>query len=362
MLSASNHPGRGTIADAIGAPDRRTMLAAATTAAAHAFISEMPEGYDTPVGDGGVILSASQRLRLAVARTLAADPPAVLVDNPTAYLDAASEASVLPGLEALFRGRNVVILDASPAVTAAARAAAQAEGQLSGTGTDPHSAPAAASALRPDPALPHLHELIDGRAMAPLLGAALEPGAIPDVRVHSVRYKPRDNVVVQYSVQTARGWSTAVAYAAAGVGLEPKSDRRRNSQAGRTGPGEDPGPGTARVPPRGVRPRPVDAARRPPAAPAPTPVPSWAPAWRATASRARARSPSCCATGRGAAPCCASDRMSSSSTATPRTSPPPPGACGPRRCCARSTPRTSRPSSAASAPPSRLTCPVTARA
>ena len=40
--------------------------------------------------------------------------------------------------------------------------------------------------------------------------------------MHSVRYKPRDNVVVQYSVQTARGWSTAVAYACAGVGLEPK--------------------------------------------------------------------------------------------------------------------------------------------
>ena len=43
-----------------------------------------------------------------------------------------------------------------------------------------------------------------------------------------MRYKPRDNVVVQYSVQTARGWSTAVAYACAGVGLEPKRDRRRN--------------------------------------------------------------------------------------------------------------------------------------
>ena len=77
VLCASNHPGRGTIADAIGASDRRTMLAAATTAAAHAFISELPEGYDTPVGDGGVILSPSQRLRLSVARILATDPPAV---------------------------------------------------------------------------------------------------------------------------------------------------------------------------------------------------------------------------------------------------------------------------------------------
>ena len=128
VLSASNHPGRGTIADAIGASDREAMLAAATTAAAHAFISELPEGYDTPVGDGGVILSPSQRLRLSVARILATDPPALLLDDPTAYLDAASEAAVLPGLEAVFRGRNVVILDASPAVTAAARAAAEAHG------------------------------------------------------------------------------------------------------------------------------------------------------------------------------------------------------------------------------------------
>ena len=230
VLCASNHPGRGTIADAIGAPDRRTMLEAATTAAAHPFISELPEGYDTPVGDGGVILSPSQRLRLSVARILATDPPALLLDDPTAYLDAASEAAVLPGLEAVFRGRNVVVLDASPAVTAAARAAAEHAGQPSGPGAVrcPTPAPAAASALRPDPALPHLHELIDDHAMAPLLGAALEPGAVPDVRVHSVRYKPRDNVVVQYSVQTAHGWSTAVAYACAGVGLEPKRDRRRN--------------------------------------------------------------------------------------------------------------------------------------
>src|SRR6478609_4139046 len=149
------------------------MRAAATTASAHAFISELPEGYDTPVGDGGVILSPSQRLRLSVARILATDPPAVLLDDPTAYLDAASEAAVLPGLEAVFRGRNVVVLDASPAVTAAARAAGEHAGQPSGPGAvrcpAPKPvlapAPAAACALRPDPALPHLHELIDDHAM-----------------------------------------------------------------------------------------------------------------------------------------------------------------------------------------------------
>ena len=269
VLSASNHPGRGTIADAIGASDREAMLAAATTAAAHAFISELPEGYDTPVGDGGVILSPSQRLRLSVARILATDPPALLLDDPTAYLDAASEAAVLPGLEAVFRGRNVVILDASPAVTAAARAAAEHAGQLPGPGSVRCSAPApaAACALRPDPALPHLHELIDDHAMAPLLGAALEQpchgGVVPEVRVHLVRYKPRDNVVVQYSVQTAHGWSTAVAYAAAGVGLEPKRDRRRNRRLAARVHGRTPAREPLALPPRGVRARAVDAARRP---------------------------------------------------------------------------------------------------
>ena len=195
-----------------------------------------------------MILSPSQRLRLSVARILATDPPAVLLDDPTAYLDAASEAAVLPGLEAVFRGRNVVVLDASPAVTAAARAAAEHAGQPSGPGAVrcpapkpvPAPAPAAACALRPDPALPHLHELIDDTRDGPLLGAALDPAAVPDVRVHSVRYKPRDNVVVQYGVQTARGWSTAVAYACAGVALEPKRTARPQPAAGRTGSMADP--------------------------------------------------------------------------------------------------------------------------
>ena len=257
VLCASNHPGRGTIADTIGASDRRTMLEAATTASAHAFISELPEGYDTPVGDGGVILSPSQRLRLSVARILATDPPAVLLDDPTAYLDAASEAAVLPGLEAVFRGRNVVVLDASPAVTAAARAAAEHAGQPSGPGAvrcpapEPVPAPAAACALRPDPALPHLHELIDDHAMAPLLGAALEPGRrpgregalgalqAPRQRRRPVQRADRTRLVHRRRLRLRRG----------GSGAEERPPAQ--PAAGRPGPWQDPGRGNrSRTSPR----------------------------------------------------------------------------------------------------------------
>lgn len=226
VLSATNASCRGTTAEEIGAPDREAQVAAAKAAGAHAFISELPEGYHTPIGNGGVILSPSQRLRLTIARLLAADPPSVVIDDPTAGLDAAAETVVLPGLEALLRGRNVVVVRASPAVSAAVARAASRD---SGCGRPvAHTTAPTVPRLPPDPALPSLPQLLDGGAMAGLLGRTVDEGGIPDVRVHSVRYKPGDNVVVQYSVAASGGWSTAVAYATAETGLEAKRDRGRN--------------------------------------------------------------------------------------------------------------------------------------
>ena len=72
--------------------------------------NELPEAYHTPVGPGGIVLTDSQRLRLAVARLLAEDPPAVVFEDPTAGLDAAGEAACLPGLAALARGRDVRVV------------------------------------------------------------------------------------------------------------------------------------------------------------------------------------------------------------------------------------------------------------
>ncbi|MDX6359282.1 MAG: ATP-binding cassette, subfamily er 10 [Nocardioidaceae bacterium] len=223
-LSVSLGPLRGTAADEIGADGGDAMRAAAKAAGVHAFISELPEGYRTPIGDGGVVVPPSQRLRLAIARLLAADPPCVRLDDPTGHLGAAAEAAALPGLEALLRGRRVELAKVSPAVRAAAARAARGSGEEGRASADP------LTALRPDPVLTGMPHLLDPHEMAPLLAGVLGESRVPDVRVTSVRYKPGDNVVVQYDVGTAGGWSTAVAYANGQSDLEAKSGRRRNSR------------------------------------------------------------------------------------------------------------------------------------
>lgn len=229
VLSAPRDAQRRTVGHEIGGPDRQAGIAAAHAAGAHGFIVELPEGYDTPIGDGGILLSPSQRLRLCVARLLASDPASVVLDNPTAGLDAAGEAAVLPGLEMLLRGREVSMVNASPAVTGAAtRAAAHATGGRATLAQAVRPPAPATAALRPDPALPGLRELLDGYEMAPLLGRMLGEAEPVDVRVLSVRYKPGDNVVVQYAVAAQDGWATAVAYANAESNLEFKPDRGRN--------------------------------------------------------------------------------------------------------------------------------------
>lgn len=228
-LGGAQAPLRRTPAEEIGAPDRQAQFAASHAAGAHAFIAELPEGYRTPIGDGGYVLTQSQRLRLAVARVLASDPRSVLLDDPTADLDTAGEVAVLPGLEALIRGREVVVRRASPAVHAViARAAGEGAGVLATRAGVLHPSAPATAGLLPDPALPCLRHLLDPHDMAPLLGLTLDGAPTPDVRVTSVRYKPGDNVVVQYSVATPGGWSTAVAYAKGDSDVVAKLDRGRN--------------------------------------------------------------------------------------------------------------------------------------
>lgn len=214
-----------TPASAIGGSDHHARLAAAQAAGAHAFVSELPEGYHTPVGHGGVVLTASQRLRLVVAGLIAADPRVIVVDDPTAGLDRTGEAALLPGLESLLRGREVRVVRASPAVRAAV-----ARARSTPTGTPPCSLIPAR--LPEDRGLPSLSRLLDASEMAPLLGGLLEDHCV-DVRVHSTRYKPGDNIVVEYGVLTPSGWSTAVAYARAGSKLSRKRKNQLNRRLAR---------------------------------------------------------------------------------------------------------------------------------
>jgi ATP-binding cassette subfamily B protein len=83
---------------------------AAELADAHAFINEMPDGYDTMVGERGVSLSGGQRQRIAIARAIIRDTPILILDEPTAGLDAASEQAVIGALDTLMKGRTSVVI------------------------------------------------------------------------------------------------------------------------------------------------------------------------------------------------------------------------------------------------------------
>ena len=83
---------------------------AAKLADAHEFIEEMPDGYDTMVGARGITLSGGQRQRIAIARAVIRDTPILILDEPTAGLDAASEQAVIKALDALMKGRTSVVI------------------------------------------------------------------------------------------------------------------------------------------------------------------------------------------------------------------------------------------------------------
>jgi ATP-binding cassette, subfamily B, bacterial MsbA len=90
--------------------DRATVEAAAEAAHALEFIREMPQGFDTLIGENGVRLSGGQRQRLAIARALLKNAPILLLDEATSALDSESERHVQAALETLMRGRTTVVI------------------------------------------------------------------------------------------------------------------------------------------------------------------------------------------------------------------------------------------------------------
>ena len=83
---------------------------AAKIAFAHDFIKELPQGYQTIVGERGVFLSGGQRQRLAIARSLLVDAPLLILDEATSALDAESERFVQRAIANLIRNRTTIVI------------------------------------------------------------------------------------------------------------------------------------------------------------------------------------------------------------------------------------------------------------
>jgi ATP-binding cassette subfamily B protein len=92
-----------------GATDAQ-VESAARAAAAHDFIAALPEGYDSYVGERGVMLSGGQKQRIAIARAILRDAPILLLDEATSALDAESERAVQDAVELLGQGRTVLVV------------------------------------------------------------------------------------------------------------------------------------------------------------------------------------------------------------------------------------------------------------
>ena len=105
-----NRTVRDNIALANPAAPMSSVIGAATLAGAHDFILQLPEGYDTIIGERGSTLSGGQRQRIAIARALMSDPRILIFDEATSALDYESERAIQANMAAIAKGRTVLII------------------------------------------------------------------------------------------------------------------------------------------------------------------------------------------------------------------------------------------------------------
>ncbi len=87
-----------------------TVVEAAKRAGCHVFITQMQDGYNTMVGEGGAMLSGGERQRISIARALTKDAPIVLLDEVTANIDVENEQSIQAALQELLQDRTVIMI------------------------------------------------------------------------------------------------------------------------------------------------------------------------------------------------------------------------------------------------------------
>jgi len=115
---------------------RSDIIAAAKLANAHEFITQLPQGYDTDLGDRSLTLSGGQRQRIAIARAILAKAPILLLDEATSALDAESERAVQDALDQLAQNRTtLVIAHRLATIRKADRIIVMDKGQIIATGT-----------------------------------------------------------------------------------------------------------------------------------------------------------------------------------------------------------------------------------
>jgi ATP-binding cassette subfamily B protein len=184
----------GTIRDNIrwGSPDATDddIITAATAADAHEFITALPDGYDTRVGQRGRKLSGGQRQRVAIARAMIRDAPVLLLDEPTTGLDAESTARILAPLHRLMAGRTTIIISHNLlTVTDADRILYLEHGRIAGIGTHTQlveSNPGYAQLYQRNQEVPHVEQPTDSLAE---VNATMPSAAPPKMAVSWVRYQ-----------------------------------------------------------------------------------------------------------------------------------------------------------------------------